>query len=53
MARTTEGTARMGTTVRKKAAALVFAIALATSLVPANAAFADGENTSTGGGFMV
>lgn len=39
----------MGTTVRKKAAALALAFALAVSLVPASMAFAADENSATGG----
>lgn len=39
----------MGTTVRKKAAALAFAFALAMSLVPASMAFAADENSVEGG----
>lgn len=40
----------MGTTVRKKAAALALAFALAMSLVPASMAFAADENSGEGGG---
>lgn len=40
----------MGTTARKKAAALALAFALAVSLVPASMAFAADENSATGGG---
>ena len=43
----------MGTTARKKAAALALAFALAVSLVPASMAFAADENSATGGGFVV
>lgn len=42
----------MGTTVRKKAAALAFAFALAMSLVPASMAFAADDGSSEGGSFF-
>lgn len=39
----------MGTTMRKKAAALAIAFALAMSLIPASMAFAADENSVEGG----
>lgn len=42
----------MGTTARKKAAALALAFALAVSLVPASMAFAADENSSEGGSWL-
>ena len=48
----TEEKSSMGTTVRKKAAALALAFALAVSLVPASMAFAADENSSEGGSWL-
>lgn len=42
----------MGTTARKKAAALALAFALAVSLVPASMAFAADENSGEGGSWL-
>lgn len=42
----------MGTTVRKKAAALALAFALSVSLVPASMAFAADENSGEGGSWL-